>query len=58
MVENSCTVMDTTNPNDEEESEWFGFKLVGNNIDKNVKPRDMRYSNQTTLLHYTFMYML
>lgn len=28
------------------------FKLVGDNIDKNVKPRDMRAEHQTQSLHY------
>ena len=28
------------------------FKLVGDNIDKNVKPRDMRADHQTQSLHY------
>ena len=53
-----CTivVVDRTNPNDEEDLEWFGFKLVGDNIDKNVKPRDIRFSNQTTSLHYFHVY--
>ena len=50
-----CTivVVDPTKPNDEEDLEWFGFK---DNIDKNVKPRDIRFSNQTTLLHYFHVY--
>eukprot|EP00731_Ephydatia_muelleri_P006750 Em0003g998a len=32
--------------------EWNGFKLIGDNIDKNIKPRDMRINNQTKSLHY------
>ena len=28
--------------------EWSGFKLVGDNIDKTIKPRDMRLNNQAT----------
>ena len=36
--------------------EWSGFKLVGDNIDKNIKPRDMRFSSQTTSLHYFHLY--
>ena len=53
-----CTivVVDPTNPNDKEDLEWFGFKLVGDNIDKNVKPRNIRFSNQTTSLHYFHVY--
>jgi len=30
----------------------FSFKLVGDNIDKDAKPRHMRLNHQTTLLHY------
>ena len=32
------------------------FKLVGDNIDKNVKPRYMRSDNQTKSLHYFHVY--
>eukprot|EP00731_Ephydatia_muelleri_P036130 Em0203g5a len=32
--------------------EWYGFRLVGDNVDKNVKPRDMRLNSQTTSLHF------
>ena len=35
------------------------FKLVGdNNIDKNVKPDDMRHDNQSKSLHYFHTYAL
>ena len=34
------------------------FKLVGDNIDKNVKPHDMRHDNQTKSLHYFHTYAL
>jgi len=34
------------------------YKLVGNNLDKNVKPCDMRIDNQTKSLHYFHMYAL
>jgi len=33
-------------------SKWVGFCLVGDNIDKNVKPRDMCIDHQTQSLHY------
>ena len=39
-------------------TECFGFRLVGDNLDKNVKPRDMRISHQTTSLHYFHAYAL
>ena len=35
---------------------WFGFRLVGDNIDKSIKPRDMRISHQSNLLHYFNVY--
>jgi len=34
------------------------YKLVGDNLDKNVKPCDMRIDNQTKSLHYFHMYAL
>ncbi|KAL5506330.1 hypothetical protein EMCRGX_G007948 [Ephydatia muelleri] len=37
-------------------AEWYGFRLVGDNVDKNVKPRDMRLNRQTTSLHYFHTY--
>ena len=33
-------------------NEWSGFKLVGDNIDKTIKPRDMQLNNEPTSLHY------
>ena len=32
--------------------EWTGFKIVGDNIDKYVKPRHMRLDRQAKSLHY------
>ena len=34
------------------------FKLIGDNLDKNVKPCDMRLDNQTKSLHYFHIYAL
>ena len=31
---------------------WHGYKLVGDNIDKNVKPRHQTLERQTNSLHY------
>ena len=31
---------------------WQGFKLIGDNVDKNIKPRNMRLGSQTSSLHY------
>ena len=33
-------------------SQWSGFKIVGDNLDKTVKPRHMRSDNQNKSLHY------
>ena len=33
-------------------NEWSGFKYVGDNIDKTIKPRDMQLNNEPTSLHY------
>lgn len=38
--------------------EIFTYKLVGDNIDKDVKPRQMRFDNQTRSLHYFHTYAL
>ena len=32
--------------------EWCGFKLVGDNIDKNIRPSFQRSNRQTKSLHY------
>lgn len=34
------------------------YKIVGDDIDKSVKPRDMRINNQTKSIHYFHSYML
>ena len=33
-------------------SGWFGFKIVGDNIDKNVRPRHQSVDTRTQSLHY------
>ena len=35
-------------------STWTGFKLVGDNIDKNLRPSFQRLNKQTILLHYLY----
>ena len=37
---------------------WYGFKVIGDNVDKKVKPRDMRSDNQSKDLHYFHLYAL
>lgn len=35
---------------------WCGFRIVGDNIDKTVRPREMRHNHQSTSLHYFHSY--
>ena len=37
-------------------SQWNGFKIVGDNLDKNITPRFMRCTKQTRSLHYFNVY--
>lgn len=39
-------------------SNWTGFKIVGDNIDKTIKPRYMRFDRQTQSLHYFHSYAI
>eukprot|EP00731_Ephydatia_muelleri_P014001 Em0007g1311a len=41
---------------DDEKETWPGFKRVGDNIDKTIKPRDMRINNQANSVHYFNVY--
>ena len=48
--------MYSTGIGNEGNEECYGFRLVGDNVDKNVKPRDMRLNSQTTSLHFFHTY--
>ena len=37
-------------------SNWHGFKVVGDNVDKTIKPRHMREDRQTKSVHYFQIY--
>ena len=37
---------------------WKGFKVVGDNLDKNIKPSFKRFANKTNSLHYFHHYAL
>ena len=37
---------------------WKGFKVVGDNIDKNIRPSFKRYDNKTDSIHYFHYYAL
>ena len=39
-------------------SSWKGFKVVGDNIDKNIRPSFKRYDNKTDSIHYFHYYSL
>lgn len=39
-----------------DESTWSGFKLVGDNLDKNVHPRYGRIDHRTQSLHFFQLY--
>ena len=39
-------------PDQHPQQEWFGYKFVGDNIDKNIKPRYQRQDHRGLSLHY------
>ena len=43
---------DCTGHEDVAVSQWNGFKIVGDNLDKNITPRFMRHAKQTQSLHF------
>ena len=43
---------DETSP----QSNWNGFKIVGDNVDKTIRPRDMCSDRQTKSVHYFQLY--
>lgn len=54
---NSDSHSDEEHPSDNPQTQAFPtFKLVGDNLDKSVHPRDMRMDCQTKALHYFHMY--
>ena len=42
--------------NNNSSNQWFGYVVIGDNVDKKVKPRHMRSDNQSTDLHYFHLY--
>lgn len=34
------------------EALWLGFKIIGDNLDRNIKPRHQRFDRQTRSLHF------
>ena len=45
-------VEDSIHSEPERLPEWFGYKFVGDNIDKNVKPSHQRYEQKGLSLHH------
>jgi len=37
-------------------TDWKGFKIVGDNVDKNIRPSLQRFNNKTNSLHYFHYY--
>ena len=37
-------------------TEWTGFKIVGDNIDKNIRPANQRIDRRTQSFHYFHSY--
>ena len=57
--DSTCTprnIVDTENVEKDECFDWQGFKIVGDNINKNVKPRQMREDHQAKMLNYFYVY--
>lgn len=52
----TATKESDTEHHSEEHSEWFGFKIVGDNLDKTVRPRHQTLVSQTRSLHYFHSY--
>lgn len=48
---NDCDISAETIDVQEVSQEWCGFKLVGDNIDKNIRPSFQRSNHQTKSLH-------
>ena len=46
---NGCSASQSVIPHTKE---WYGFKLVGDNLDKTINPRIMRSDHQRSSLHY------
>ena len=54
--ETSSQCTSSTSQSSETPSQRPTYKLVGDNIDKNVKPREMKIDHQTRSLHYFHTY--
>uniref|UniRef100_A0A1X7T9Q8 DUF6589 domain-containing protein n=1 Tax=Amphimedon queenslandica TaxID=400682 RepID=A0A1X7T9Q8_AMPQE len=54
MTRDTVEIMETDN--DAQESQIISFKIVGDNIDKNINPRYRRTNNKVKSLHYYHSY--
>lgn len=50
-----CCTDNTVVPNPQE-IQWHGFKIVGDNIDRNIRPSMQRLTHQTRSLHHFHSY--
>ena len=55
-VENEPLMNTTSEQSQEDQSLWCGYKFVGDNVDKNVKPSCQRQEIQGKSLHYFHAY--
>ena len=51
-LQNDVNVGDGIHSEPEKPPEWFGYKFVGDNIDKNIKPSHQRYELKGQSLHH------
>ena len=52
----TSSTIQTTDPENTTQACYPPYIIVGDNIDKNVSPRDMRVDNQTKSFHYFHSY--
>ena len=51
-TDNGLELTLTMDENEANLDTWFGFRIVGDNLDKNVKPRNHRIGHGTSSLHF------
>lgn len=56
LTASSDESVDTDHQSAIEANSFPSFKIIGDNLDKTIRPRDMRHDHQTKSLHYFHMY--
>ena len=51
-----CCFQDPDSPPTHAQNTWDGFKVVGDNLDKNIRPTFQRFENKTKSMHCFHMY--